>query len=580
MENTTLGKICNRLDSFVAEVQALKLAPLGPEFKDLSVDDLRDSLVSHRILKNYEVPSSAKSDARKQLSIDEVIEADRNGYVDFTYRDLPIESRRDFLASKAWLADLFKDFNHTYKVRFPSGETFVGARGKTDLFFKLRDATQWQISPDLVDYVVNILMRHRGLLAVVKQRYKEKYGERGRVILEKLRLAHVLSFPDGSVHKLRKSMIHFQFRAVVQLNRTSRVTTVPKDNNRDRVITCESLWTMVAQLSFAHSLRQHLLNKLGISLDTLQNVHRALIRSGKATIDLSKASDRNFMCVLADLWPPKLFSTLETMRTGIFELANGEFHPLRMFAPMGCGCTFEVMTITLLAHARVLDPGSTVFGDDIIIESSSAFRLMENLENQGWKINVSKSFVDGPFRESCGAYCDLRTDSFILSYDFHRPTNLADCYVIGHKMLHIGDSLANGALRKLFVTYYGALLKLFPRDSLGVIDGPSKRPTAGLSERVFFVPEICYRNRVLKKETSASRVLASYWQRPIGITTVHTEKQQTLAKRPLADRTLYACYMHRNGSYAINTGVKRRETLMIELFAGVPIRDVLLATVL
>lgn len=577
MENTKLGKLCQRFDTLVSDVACLKTPPLGPEFKSLSVDGLTEALVAHRIAKSYEVPTPGGSDARKRLSIQEVLENDSRGLCSFSYRELQPHVRKDFLQARSWLQDLFKGFTHTYKVRFPSGETFVGARGATDIFHKLRDATQWQISPDLVDYVVNILMRHRGLRAVVKQRFKEKYGERGRLALEELRLKHIVHFPMGSVQKLRKSMIHYQFRAVVKLNRTSRVTTVPKDNNRDRVITCESLWTMVAQLSFAHSLRTHLYAKTGINLDQLQSVHRALIRSGRATIDLSKASDCNYMVVLKDLWPAGLYTTLESMRTGIFEY-EGSFHPLRMFAPMGCGCTFEVMTITLLAHTRALDPGASVFGDDIIICQSKAERLMDNLEAQGWKINNSKSFVDGPFRESCGAFCDLRTNRFILSYDFHRPTNLSECYILAHKILHLLMATPTGDLRSLLLRCYCDLIILFPRDSLGIVDGPSCRPTAGLSEHVFHVPENIYRNRAHKRETSASKALSIYWQRYIGITTVHTEKQQAANKRWLADRTLYACYMHRGSTYAVPTGKSIKDTKHVELFAGVPIRDVLLVS--
>lgn len=579
MENTTLDQGLKVLDSLNTALAGLNLPSLGEDFKVLKGNELHEALVRHRLVNKYEIPDASAAKLRKQYSIDEVLTHDRNGLSEFDYSALPFDVRKDFLHARNWLGDLFKGFEHNYRLRFPTGEGFISMRGKTDLFFKLRDQTQWEVSPDLVDYIVNILMRHRGLLSVVKQRYREKYGQRGREILESLRLKHILAYPNGSVHKLRKCMIHFMFRAVVRLNRASRVTTVPKDNKRDRVITCECLWTMVAQLSFAASLRDHVKKRLGIDLTVLQDVHRALIRSGAATIDLSKASDSNYMCVLRQLWPGRMYSFLEKIRTGLFEV-DGEFHPLRMFAPMGCGCTFEVMTITLLAHARVLDRGASVFGDDIIVAQPMAERLITNLTAQGWIINESKSFTDGNFRESCGAFADLTTNELLLSYDLRRPENLPELYLAGHKLLQLGHSLKRGRVREMISTAYAELCLVMPRDSLGVIDEVSVRPTAGLQDGVFYVPLCIYRNRAHRRESSVTRVLSTLWQRPVGVTNYHTTTASTLNKRPLADRTLYACYMSRGASYAIPTGTTKTYQLQVDSFAGIALRDVRLFTVL
>lgn len=582
MEGSTLTQILAVFDKMVEEAKGLNLPPLGPSFKHLEPVQLHEALVVHRMTKSYEVPNVQSADTRKQLSISEVLRADENGWSRFNYRDLPISSRTHFLEAQNWLRVFFKDFKHSYALRFPTGETFVSARGLTDLIDKLRSLDQWAVSPELVDYVVEILLRNRSLLAVVKQRYREKYGLHGKKVLADLRLKCILLHPKEGVKHLRRHMTRFMFRAVCVLNRTSRVTTVPKDNSRDRVITCESLWTMVAQLSYAASLRDHMRLKLGFDLESRQGVHRALIRAGGATIDLSKASDRNYMCVLRELWPIGQYKYLEAMRTGIFEVISDdgvEYVPLNMFAPMGCGCTFEVMTLTLLAHARVLDPGASVFGDDIIIKQAHACQLITNLENCGWLINTSKSFIDGPFRESCGAFCDLRLNKLLLSYDFHRPSDLPGCYLLAHKMLQVGQSLSQGPVRSLLVRIYAELVKLFPRDSFGLADSVSYRPTAGLTDFILYVSSSVLGCRV-QRQTSVTRCLETFWQRPIGVTMCHVVEFGRREQQLVADRTLTAAYLRRGTAYAVPNGKSRIRQVPTDAFSGVPLRNVLLATVI
>lgn len=582
MESNTLAKIQQKLDSFVAEVQALETPRLGPAFSNLAPAELHEALVAHRILNRYEVPSESNVATRKQLSILEVVSNDTNGWTDFDYRGLPGTCRQDFLRAKEWLRQFFVGFKHTYRLRFPSNETYTSARGRTDLLYKLSDLRQWTVSPDAVQYIVEILCRERALLAVVKQRYRQKYGKRGATELQKVRSAYLRVGPQRP-RDIRRTMIHFMFRACTTLSRLSRVTTVPKDNSRDRVITCESLWTMVAQLSFAASLRDHMRGRLGFDLESRQGVHRALIRSGAATIDLSKASDCNYMAVLDALWPEKVVRVLRSLRTGVFELDGDDgpmYHPLRMFAPMGCGCTFEVMTLTLLAHTRVLDPGSSVFGDDIVIKEGVADRLVANLEAMGWKINRAKSFWKGAFRESCGAFADLRTQKLLLSYDIERPKDLQSCYVVAHKLLQLGHALPATRLRKLIVTVYAELHWVFPRDSLGEITCRALRPTAGLSDFVFHATSDFWRIHRATRETGVSRCLATAWQRDVQIVMRHGFEDQTATPPGEADRTYTACYLRRGAAYAVPTGKRKAVVVPTDLMTGTALRSVPLVSVI
>lgn len=583
MESSTLDKILSLADKAFEEVESISLPPLSQAFSELSTGDLHSALIRHRILNQYEIPNAGNARLRKQLSIEEVLLNDSNGYETFDYRKLPPHERRHHLLVRQWLAEFFKGFKHTYELRFPTNETYTAARGLTDLFYKLSNLDQWSISPDVVGDVVKILRRNRALAAVVKTRYREKYGKRGLRILRNL-TKDFLSREGNTIDGVKTMSLHFQLRATCTLSRVSRVTTVPKNNTRDRVITCESLWTMVAQLSLASSLRHHMLVKLGIDLDTLQGVHRSLIRTGKATIDLSKASDSNYTCVMFSLLPLRIYSMFESVRTGIFEVTSNDgptYVPLRMYAPMGCGCTFEIMTLMLLAHCRVLDSGSSVFGDDIIITQSKAPELVQHLESHGWKINQNKSFTHGPFRESCGAFCDLRTNSFLESYDLHRPTTLAECFIFGNKVGRLAYVCPPGPLRSILVNLYAKLHTAFPRDSLETGSAETRSFAMSLSEDVFYTAsDMLTRNRRVERSTAATRCLEKHWQRPIRVVMCNVLTREVSKINFEANVTLVACYFFRGRVYAIPKRRYKRESFMKDTFSGTPLRSVLLASVI
>lgn len=580
MESQTLEKINAVLDLAVDEVSALNLPRLGPQFQDLAAEELQNALVSHRILKQYEVPGAVDVAMRKQLSITEVIRNDENGWYDFDYRTLDNTNRALFLHAKTWLNDFFRDFKHSYRLRFPSNETYVSARGRTDLLYKLSDLKQWTVSPDAVSYCVEIICREKALKSVVKNRFKARYGGRGKQALA--RVVQRKREEGASLFEIRKTSVHFMFRACCTLIRLSRVTTVPKDNDRDRVITCECLWTMVAQLSFAASIRDQLRLRLGINLETLQDVHRSLIRSGSATIDFSKASDTNYMCVLRALWPARIVKTLERLRTGVFEYEeNGEkvFHPLRMFAPMGCGCTFEVMTLTLLAYGRAISADCSVFGDDVIIKQSSAKAFISLVESVGWKVNSTKSYIDGNFRESCGAFCALDTNSFLVSYDIHRPKTMSEVYITSHKLLRIIHALPRGPLRSILIRCYAKILLLIPRDSLGVMS-EYELVSSALSEHVFYVPYDIWRHRVAHRSSRAIRCLERHLHRRIQPINTIQVKMSSRTRPGEADVLHTAAYLRRGASYDVPTGKRKTVNVTLESFSGSRLGDFLLANVL
>lgn len=149
-------------------------------------------------------------------------------------------------------------------------------------------------------------------------------------------------------------------------------------------------------------------------------------RSGSiVTVDLSAASDRVTCHAVGQMFRsnPKLLYALRASRTRSvtqsLALDVPETVLLKKFSTMGSANTFPVESLIFLAVSlaavvakrqmpltvegiRSLAGQVSVFGDDIIIPADSRILLFEALEVLDFKVNVSKSYWNGKFRESCG----------------------------------------------------------------------------------------------------------------------------------------------------------------------------------
>lgn len=139
---------------------------------------------------------------------------------------------------------------------------------------------------------------------------------------------------------------------------------------------------------------------------------------GYATLDLSDASDRITPRLLSRLMHRQDYLYLMATRPCTCYTPRGEGR-MRMFAPMGDGKTFSVLTYvvaTLALSAMIVQDGTRpypssirryakkirVFGDDLIVPSKYYGAVCDALETHNLKVNNSKSFYRGSFRESCG----------------------------------------------------------------------------------------------------------------------------------------------------------------------------------
>lgn len=208
-----------------------------------------------------------------------------------------------------------------------------------------------------------------------------------------------------------------------------RVITVPKTLKTPRIIAVEPSWMMFVQQGLSSALyeyidRDDILSMYISNKDQVPN--QVLAREGSltgnfATLDLSEASDRvsnqHVRALLAN--HPHLFEAVDACRSRKADVPGFPVQRLAKFASMGSALCFPFesmvfLTIVFLGIEDVLNRRVTlrdlnryrglvrVYGDDIIVPVHFADSVNSRLESFGFRVNRSKSFWTGKFRESCG----------------------------------------------------------------------------------------------------------------------------------------------------------------------------------
>jgi len=188
--------------------------------------------------------------------------------------------------------------------------------------------------------------------------------------------------------------------------------TVPKKTDIDRVACKEPDLNMFIQKGIGSYFRK-CLRRHGINLND-QAINRSLAREGSitdelSTLDLSSASDSVSEGLVALFLPETWYTHLDAVRSQV-TVIDGEEHRNEMFSSMGNGFTFELESLLFftLAKAVAYFTGTrgrlSVYGDDLICPKGMTHHLIFVLQYFGFSINLDKSCIDGPFRESCGGH--------------------------------------------------------------------------------------------------------------------------------------------------------------------------------
>lgn len=221
-------------------------------------------------------------------------------------------------------------------------------------------------------------------------------------------------------------------RRVVEGNTLS---FVPKTNDIKRSICTEPNINMMFQLSLGSYIEDALTRIYGIDLAIQPDKNRELAKIGSetgrfGTIDLESASDSLSLSILSDALDRPFMGLLKMLRSPTTSYRGSRLQ-LHMVSTMGNGFTFPLQTLiysaVVIATARMREVPLTypfgsrlgsfgVFGDDIIVERELYDDVVTNLTHLGFKVNSSKSFNEGPFRESCG-------------HDYYLGVNIRGVYV-------------------------------------------------------------------------------------------------------------------------------------------------------
>lgn len=299
----------------------------------------------------------------------------------------------------------------------------------------------------------------------------------------------------------------------------SRLSFVPKDGTTMRPIAIEPTGNLWCQLGIGSFLKTRLakwgmsgfverklppgMRHLPLSPDPdAAEIHRKMAKLGSqtgewATIDLRSASDTISRAAVKAFLPPLWYELLDSLRTHRIRTAvrrdketGGEIETwryLEKFSSMGNGFTFELETMlftALLEEACGLMAGKNlwVFGDDMIVPAHTAQHAIQVLTLFGFIVNDNKTFIEGPFRESCGGDYWLGVDVTSVALkgakEIGNPRSAA-IYVEGQALFDLHNSLLKWGIpfscldniREEVPSYF----RLYgPSDLAGVFHGHAK----------------------------------------------------------------------------------------------------------
>lgn len=368
-----------------------------------SVDSFFARYQASALLKKFQFPSDSSS--RRAVALQKFREAesacksfnenwrlladlsDPTELACFTYA-------REFLSRL--LGEVLPDFDKlTLWSRHGPGSNLDTKERRISLYDKYK-SWPYSCTSGSLEYARLAIQADERWLGALEADYRQHYGiEPWRILNQEVFWSNVLNVVPGN-----------------------RITFVPKNSRTDRSIAIEPCMNLYLQLGVDGFIRRRL-KRWGVDLDD-QRKNQALAWMGSkywtgedpfVTLDLAAASDSISLELCRLLLPPQWYRYLIRLRSPVGE-CGGETISYEKISSMGNGYTFAlesaIFTATCYAvekhlKGRFNKDDVAVYGDDLIVRQSSALLVIQMLNRFGFTLNHEKSFLQGPFRESCGA---------------------------------------------------------------------------------------------------------------------------------------------------------------------------------
>lgn len=428
-------------------------------FSFMKANSFPEDFAIKRFLKKMEIPDDEIATNRRNKCFDDYIAFDMSLRLP---RLLPGNWYKARLLIHQWCKNFRLD-----PLVFTNGSEAHATNGFNSIESKLM-RSRWECSSECWDLWADTA--HENLC--LKRSTRARFSAIMKHDRSAIKAFHKESYKMFKHRKEYKKLCFLRMLShVTFIRESSRFSTVRKNNEKDRPIDVQPLCNMLVQRRIGNGFRTLLLGECGVDLDSLADSHRLRIKdSSYATIDLKNASDSIHLELVRFLFPKSVFSLIQRSRTFYTEGLDGNFYITNKVSAMGNGFTFELMTVILRAIGLQYDDTFSVFGDDIIVKNEHAPSLISDLESVGFLVNVDKTFINSPFRESCGGnYHD--EFGYIESYDFEYPLSIHDCIVINNKAFALSIKYPQ------FARLSSLLLRAVPHalhgPAFAICDGPN-----------------------------------------------------------------------------------------------------------
>nr|UJQ85566.1 MAG: hypothetical protein 3 [Leviviridae sp.] len=403
--NKAIGIISNR--SVEEYLNLGKLLPSGSQLYATPVDLFRKQYQVCAFLKKFPFSHSEFQNDRRQNGVNKFLSAEASCKLTNMRLRALTEIPRHILMAKELIRELLGPLDASLVMKIISegehgpGSTISNKGGRVTPYYKYMDLP-YTVTKSALPYAFAAISSDPTWMEIL-----ERSGRRKEIP------------PFGAPLFQKQLMLLEQCVEVVE---SDVVTFVPKDARTERPIAVGSSLNIYLQLGVKAYMEMKL-KEVGVDL-TDQTKNQRLAKAGSefcllgeavnpsqfSTIDLASASDTVSFELVKLLLPSDWFAFLSDLRHETGDL-DGELISYEKFSAMGNGFTFplESLIFWAVAKATIQSIGHSarssdiaVYGDDIIVRQCVASSVINSLNWCGFEVNSEKSFIDGPFKESCG----------------------------------------------------------------------------------------------------------------------------------------------------------------------------------